>query len=91
MWEGYHVLLIAQLVTTRLLLDGVRRCCRRPQNNQICLPQNSDFYKAVPKAADFLFAGAVDLWKMYVEVRRLTLFSRNKKKEKKVFLTSFQT
>ena len=40
---------------------GRQRCCRRPQYKQICLPQNTDFYKTVPKAADFIFARAVDL------------------------------
>ena len=41
--------------------QGGRRCCRRPQNGQNCLPQKADFYKIVPKAADLIFAGAVDL------------------------------
>ena len=30
----------------------MRRCCRRPQNEQICLSQNTDFYETVLKAAD---------------------------------------
>ena len=38
-----------------------RRCCRRQQNEQICLPQNADFYKTVLTAADLIFARAVDL------------------------------
>ena len=32
-----------------------------PENEQICMPQNPDFYKIVPKAADLILAGAVDL------------------------------
>ena len=42
------------------LLRG-RNCYRRPQNQQICLPQNADFYKTVSKAAYLIFVGAVDL------------------------------
>ena len=34
---------------------GVRRCCRRPQNEQICLPQNAAFHETVPKAANLIF------------------------------------
>ena len=36
-------------------------CCRRPQNEQICLPQNADFFKSVPKTEDLILDGAVDL------------------------------
>ena len=61
---------------------GGCRCCRRPQNEQICLPQNTDFYETVPKATDLIFGGAVDLQKMYVEVRRLTLLCRKKNQKK---------
>ena len=49
------------------------------------------FLKKVAKAAELIFAGAVDLKKMCVEVRRLTLLCCREKKFKKVFLTSFQT
>ena len=52
---------------------GGRRCCRRPQNEQICVPQNADFYKNLPKAADLILAGAVNLYKIHAEGRRLTL------------------
>ena len=52
---------------------GARRCCRRPQNEQICLPQNADFYKNLSKVADLIFAGAVDLYKIYAEGHKLTL------------------
>ena len=47
-----------------------------------CLPQNLDFYKNLPKAADLIFAGAVDLYKIYAEGRKLTLPWRRKKKQK---------
>ena len=40
---------------------GGRGCCRRPQNKQICLPQNADFLKKVPEATESIFVGAVDL------------------------------
>ena len=40
---------------------GQRRYCRRLQNEQICLPQNAVLYKSVPKAANLIFAIAVDL------------------------------
>ena len=33
----------------------------RPQNEQICLSQNTDFYVTVSKTTDLIFAGAVDL------------------------------
>ena len=36
-------------------------CCHKPKNKQICMPQNADFFKKVPKAAELIFAGAVDL------------------------------
>lgn len=42
------------------------------------MPQNADFNKAVPKAADAIFAGAADLQKTHVEVRRLNLFCHRK-------------
>lgn len=45
-------------------------CCRRPKNELICLPQNEYFDEPVSKAADFIFAGAVDLYKTYVEICR---------------------
>ena len=61
---------------------GWKRCCCRPQNEQISLPQNTDFYKTVPKATDLIFAAAADLQKMYVEVRRITLLCGRKKKQK---------
>ena len=32
---------------------GERWCCHRPQNGNICLPQNTDFLKTVPKARDY--------------------------------------
>ena len=57
---------------------GGWRCCHRPQNKQICMPQNADFNKAVPKTADVIFAGAADLQKTHVEVRRLNLFCHRK-------------
>ena len=41
--------------------EGWRRYCCRLQNKQICLPQNADIYKTVPKVADFIFAGAIIL------------------------------
>ena len=42
------------------------------------------------KTADLIFAGGVDLWKMYAEVHRLTLlYCRKKKKESKSFLNVF--
>ena len=53
-----------------------RRCSRRPQNEQICLPQKADFYKNL---------SAVDLYKIYVEGRRLTLPWRRKKNQKNFF------
>ena len=34
--------------------------------------------KFMPKAGDFLFAGAVDWWKIYAEVRGLVLLYRRK-------------
>lgn len=40
-----------------------RRCCRRPQNEQICLPQDADVYITMPMAADSIFERAVDLYK----------------------------
>ena len=40
---------------------GGRRCYRRPQNKQIYMPQNTDFNKTMPKAADLIFSGALDL------------------------------
>ena len=40
---------------------GGRRCCHRPQNKQICVPQNADFFKEVSKAAELILAGAADL------------------------------
>ena len=57
--------------------------CRGPYNEQICLPQNADFNKTMPKAADLIFAEAVDLQKVYVKVRRLTLLCRRKRKSKR--------
>ena len=42
-------------------IKGSHRCCCRPQKKQICVPQNADFIKNVPKAAELIFAGAVDL------------------------------
>ena len=39
---------------------GVGRSCHRPQNKQICLPQNEDFLKTVLQAAELIFAGAVE-------------------------------
>ena len=38
------------------------------------------FLKKVPKAAELIFARAVDFEKMYVEVRRLTLLCRRRNK-----------
>ena len=58
-----------------------RRRCRRPQNGQIYLPQNGHFYKTVPKAADLVFAGAVDLQKIDAKIRRLTLLCRRRKRK----------
>ena len=31
--------------------EGGRRCCCRPQNKQICVLKNADFFIKVPKAA----------------------------------------
>ena len=64
--------------------EGGHRCCCRPRllNKQICQLQNVDFSKTVPKAADFIFAGAVIFLKIYVKVRRLTLFCHRKKTKK---------
>ena len=45
------------------------------------MPQNADFYKKVPKAADLIFAGTVDSYKIYTEGGRLTLPCRRKKKK----------
>ena len=39
---------------------GELRCCRRLHNKQICVPQNAYFFKKVLKAAELIFAGAVD-------------------------------
>ena len=52
---------------------GERRCCRIPQNEQICLPDNADFYKNLPKAVSLIYAGAVYLHKIYAGGRGLTL------------------
>ena len=38
-----------------------RRCFRRPPNEQIYSQQTAHSSKTVPKAADLIFAGAVDL------------------------------
>ena len=35
--------------------------CRRPHNKQIYMPQNADFLQKMPKAAELISAGAVDL------------------------------
>ena len=40
---------------------GGRSCRRRPQNKQIHLSQNTDFYKTVSQVADFIFTEAEDL------------------------------
>ena len=65
---------------------GARRCCRRQQNGQVCLPLNADFYKQLPKAADSMFAVAVNSYKIYAEGRRLTLtYPRKDKKKSKEF------
>ena len=42
-------------------VEGGGACCRRPQNEQICLSQNAYSYITVLKTEDLIFAGAVDL------------------------------
>ena len=84
--------LSAGLQKSRPYLCRERRCCRRLQNKQICLPQNADFLNKVLKAAELMFAGTVDLYKICVKVCRLTLLYRRKNKSnQKVSLKPFQT
>ena len=53
--------LVSSETQVLMTMGGVRGCSRRPQNEQICMPKNTDSYKTMPKAADLIFAGAADL------------------------------